>query len=311
MNAAFPYDSILLTGASGFIGAHLLETLIPTGTQIHLVGRKPPGEHLKPQLTSPNVRWHIHDGSTQGLIDILAQARPQLVFHLASCFLAQHTSQDIEALIQSNILFGAQLLEAMSHNDVHLLVNFGTSWQKYHNADYDPVCLYAATKQAFQDILFFYTQTTPLRAINLLLFDTYGPRDRRRKLFGLLLENMRSGQTLNMSPGDQLLDLVYISDVIAACFVSAGQLRTFAPGDMQTYAVSSGSPVSLRTVVARFEEIAGRKLSIAWGERPYRPREVMIPWNTGANLPGWRPEIDLDQGIALLLNSERPGNGIC
>ena len=66
------------------------------------------------------------------------------------------------------------------------MVNTGTSWQHYENSDHRPSNLYAATKQAFEEILNFYATAYPLRVCSLHLSDTYGPNDIRPKLFGFL-----------------------------------------------------------------------------------------------------------------------------
>jgi nucleoside-diphosphate-sugar epimerase len=67
-----------------------------------------------------------------------------------------------------------------------------------------------------------------------------------------------------------------------------------------SYAVTGGQRKTLRQVVATLESMAGETLPIQWGARPYRPREVMHLWN-GPVLPGWQPEISLEEGFAALL----------
>ncbi len=234
------------------------------------------------------------------MLDILNETKPKIVFHLASLFLSEHQSKDIEPLINSNILFGTQLVEAMVKNEVFKIVNTGTSWQHYNNEDYNPVCLYAATKQAFEDILKFYVEATPLRVITLKLFDTYGPNDPRPKLFNLLKKALRDQTPLSMSPGEQLIDIVYIDDVIDAFIIAAQRLLNDMVKKNEEYAVSSGNPLQLKDIVEFYEKTIGKKLPIEWGTRPYRSREVMKPWNRFKTLPNWKPKIGLEEGISRL-----------
>lgn len=284
----------LVTGATGFIGKNLVSRLVREGWQVHIVTRK--GSHLPPSLEFARVTNHTHDGTTEGMIHLVGEAKPNVVFHLASLFLAQHESKDIEPLILSNILFGSQLLEAMKVNDVRHIVNTGTSWQHYDNQDYSPVCLYAATKQAFDDILSYYTETTPIKAVTLQLFDSYGPNDPRPKLFKLLAKAAKSREVLAMSPGEQLIDLVYIDDVIDA-YLCATDLLSNLPSGHHIFSVSSGEPIPLRELVAIYEKVVGTKLCIDWGMRPYRPREVMRTWDKGKSVAGWHPKVSLFDGI--------------
>ena len=169
---------ILVTGATGFIGSHLVQRLLRDKHQVHVLTR--PGtdlDHLGGR--QDRIVVHSHLGSTQNMIEIIKDARPDVVVHLASLFVGEHKSTDLEELINSNVLLSTQIVEAMSLNDVRQLINVGTSWQHYEDADYNPVNLYAATKQAFLSVVRFYVETSELKVISLELSDTYGPDDRR------------------------------------------------------------------------------------------------------------------------------------
>lgn len=289
----------LVTGATGYVGSRLARHLAVQGWDVHVVVRPDSSLALLEAVRS-SLTVHSHDGSTGDLVSIVSEIRPAVVFHLASLFLAQHRPEDVEPLVRSNVLLGTQLAEAMAANGVHRLVNTGTSWQHYNSADYDPVCLYAATKQAFEAVLRYYIATTPLAVVTLKLFDTYGPEDLRPKLFTLLRKAAGKMQPLAMSPGEQLIDLVYIDDVVHAFMLAAERLIAGSAGRDEEYAVSSRSPVSLKQLVETYCRVTGRDIRVQWGGRPYRPREVMVPWNTGCTLPGWTPAISLEQGIKLM-----------
>jgi len=292
----------LITGATGFVGSHLTRRLINDGWGVHIIARQNSTLNIISDVVE-KITIHRHDGTTERMLDILNESKHKVVFHLASLFLAEHQSKDIEPLIKSNILFGAQLVEAMVKNEAYNLVNTGTSWQHYNNEDYNPVCLYAATKQAFEDILKFYIETTPLRVITLKLFDTYGPNDPRPKLFNLLKKVAEEQKPLSMSPGEQLIDIVYIDDVIDAFIIASERLLNGKVENCEGYAVSSGKPIKLKDLVKAYENVIGKKLPIEWGVRPYRQREVMVPWNNGRLLRGWSVKVGLEEGIKNLIRT--------
>jgi len=200
-------------------------------------------------------------------------------------------------LIRSNVLFGNQLLEAMKVSGVRFLINTGTSWQHYNNEDYNPVCLYAATKQAFEAILEYYVQACDIKAITLKLFDTYGPNDPRQKLFHLLNKAAMSGEPLDMSAGEQLIDLVHVDDVVDAYMIAAQRLLDGKVSVHEDYAVSSGCSLPLKELVALYSDATGWNVNVNWGARPYRFREVMRPWDKGRAIDGWRPKIALGKGL--------------
>jgi nucleoside-diphosphate-sugar epimerase len=285
----------LVTGATGYIGSNLTTRLVAEGWDVHVVVRA--NSRLdKVESICPSITIHQHDGSTLGMVRLVGDARPGVVFHLASLFLAHHQPEDVEALISSNLLFSTQLAEAMAANHVKYLINTSTSWQHYENAEYKPVNLYAATKQAFEDILAYYVDAFGLRVLTLALFDTYGPDDTRPKLISLLWKTALNQEALDMSPGEQLIDIVYIEDVMDAFLHSADLVTEQREGSIR-YGISSGNPIRLIDLVAAFEEATALKLSIEWGSRQYRLREVMAPWRSYMKLPGWKPRVTLAKGI--------------
>jgi nucleoside-diphosphate-sugar epimerase len=287
---------VLVTGATGFVGSRLVQRLLDEGLTVHLIVRPQSGlQELKSAASRVTVL--THDGSTGHLVKLVAQAAPDCAFHLASLFVAEHRSEDVVSLLDANVRFGAQLLEAIALNGVRRLVSAGTSWQHFNSSSYRPSSLYAATKQAFDAILDYYVDACGLRAITLKLFDTYGPGDPRPKLFALLRSAARLQTILDLTPGGQLIDLVYIDDVVEAFFLAGERLLLDRSGPKEEYAVSSGRPLPLRQVVAIYAEASGATLNVRWGARPYRAREVMIPWSRGDVLPGWIPRVSIEEGI--------------
>jgi nucleoside-diphosphate-sugar epimerase len=288
----------LVTGGTGFIGAHLIEHLQAAGWVVHMLIR-PNAERAS--LSSVGVHVHPYHGETVDVVKAIECSKPDVVFHLASLFLAQHTPQQIIPLIQANVLLGTQLLEAMSGAGVKLLVNTGTSWQHFLGQDYRPVNLYAATKQAFEDILAYYVDAAGIRAVTLSLFDSYGPGDARKKILRILVDSLETNEQLHLSPGDQILDLAHVDDICEAFLHAARLVRDPKHPSMANYAVTGGERMSLREIVATLEKVSVRTVRIDWGARPYRPREVMRLWD-GPVMPGWQPRITLADGFKTLLH---------
>jgi nucleoside-diphosphate-sugar epimerase len=285
----------LVTGGTGFVGRHLVCHLVRNGWQVQLITR--PSSRMPDAPEFSQVVCHVHDGSIDGMVNCVALAKPHVVFHLASLVLSQYETKDVESLIASNLLFGNQLLEAMKVAGVTRFINTGTFWQHYDNEGYNPVCLYAATKQAFEALLEYYVQACSINAITLKLFDTYGADDPRLKLFRLLENAAFAGEPLDMSGGEQYIDLVHVEDVVEAFRIAAQRLLDGKVSKHETYAISSGQPMQLKELVQRFTELTNLVVAINWGARPYRSREVRVPWNKGKNLPGWVPKIHPAEGI--------------
>lgn len=295
----------LVTGATGFVGSHLVKHLLADGWSVHVICR--PDSDLG-QLSSVIERVTVHRfaGDIDSMRAIMRHSKPDAVFHLASLFLSEHQPQDVQRLIESNLLFGAQLAEAMSLEGVRCLVNTGTSWQHYENREYSPVNLYAATKQAYEDLLQYYVEARNLSVITLKLLDTYGPNDPRNKLIKLLLNAAHTHTQLSLSPGGQSIDLVHVEDVVRAYAQAATLQLSGASLEHRSYGVSSGQPISLKALVAELELVHDVQIPVVWGGRAYRPREVMNPWQPATPLPGWKTRISLREGLRSLRSTASP-----
>lgn len=286
---------VLLTGAGGFAGSHLARHLRDRGVEVDALA------HAQGAGPRPPVPHHIYDGTLDSVRKAISNAQPQVVVHLASLFLSEHQPGHLDALVDANIRFGLHLLEAMDLEGVSRLVNAGTSWQHFGGAAYEPVNLYAATKQAFEDLVDHYVTARGLRAVTLKLFDTYGPEDRRGKIVPLLVQALRDGRCLELSPGEQCLELTHVDDVCAGFEMAALRLLEPRRSEHERFGLGSGHVVSLRELARLLEDLGGRRLDIRWGARPYRAREVMQPPKGLLPLPGWRARVPLRRGLEALL----------
>jgi nucleoside-diphosphate-sugar epimerase len=294
----------LVTGASGFVGSHLVRRLLKDGAEVHVLARN---ESPLSAINDVTERITVHriGANSQSVVSAVECAQAEIVFHVAAHFKAEHEIADVRALVDSNIAFTADLLEGMKQTGSNKLINTGTAWQHFHDAEYDPVCLYAATKQAAEDLITYYRNAFGIRSITLKLFDTYGPGDVRKKLFHAFHQASASEAPLPFSGGDQLLDLVHIDDVVEAFVLAAKLCGEFKPSQTETFGISARERITLRDAAKLYESISGLNLNIAWGARPYRIREVMNPWSRCKQLPNWMPSISLEYGIRSLLAREK------
>lgn len=233
----------------------------------------------------------------ESLAGIVADVRPAVVFHLATRFVSEHSAPDVAPLILDNVQFGAQLLEAMRGAEVRRIVNAGSAWQHFRNAEYSPVSLYAATKKAFSDILEFFVEAAGVQATTLEFTDTYGPGDTRRKLIPIMHEAERLKRELSMVSGELPLNLLHVDDAVEALVVAAARRGRDGAGGHEVYAVRSHEPITLKELFACWEKARGVRLAARWGERPFRAREVLDQWTQGNPLPGWNPRVSLLEGL--------------
>lgn len=235
---------------------------------------------------------YIFTDDIQELSNYLKDKAIDGIIHLASLYITEHKSEQVKDIVLSNIYFGTALLEACKLANTKWFLNTGTIWQNYNTPDYsdlyNPVNLYAASKQAFITMARFYSETTPIRFCTLKLCDTYGENDTRKKIFTLFGQIAKSGELLNMSPGEQKLDILHISDVVDG-FAHLATLLNDRKNSRNEYVLSCGYQRSLKEWARLYEERNKVTLNINWGGREYRQREVMKPY-IGNILEGWNPK---------------------
>ena len=274
---------VILTGTTGFLGSALLRRCRELGIETVVVGRTPVDLCLSDVLV-PNVPF---DGC----------------IHLATCYLPSHTEGQIPDLIDANVTFGTRMLEASVKLGCKWFVNAASFWQ--HASDGIPVNLYSAMKEAFQGIAAYYNAAYGLKVANLELTDTYGEGDTRKKLVNLWSRALSEQAPLPMSKGLQEIELVHRDDVVDAFLTLARMLDTDnekMKGCGETYFLPV-EKMTLRETASVFEEATGGKLSIQWGARPERAREIMKIAHRGSPLPGWKQTISLASGFTRLYES--------
>jgi len=299
---------ILITGATGFLGSNLVKSLVKESQYEIVVIKRLTSDISVLNSVLGYISVYDLDKTNNTIYDIISQERPEIVVHMASLFLSNHNLEQINPLIESNIIFPTKLLDAMAVHGVKRFLNTGTSWEHFNcSKEYNPVCLYAATKKAFEDILQFYIKSYGIMSVTLKLFDTYGPNDPRPKLFYFLKRCLVDEHPVEFSPGEQTLDLLYIDDVVTAYEKALRYLAKKESPENDIFFIGSGEERQLKDVVGIFEEVVEKKLNINWGSRPYRQREVMkakADIRLAEERLGWQPRVFLREGIEKMLKEE-------
>lgn len=274
--------SVAITGATGYLGGLFCKRLSKNGVPFVTIKR----------------------GATLGDMEsTLSQLNNAVVVHFASLFVAEHTSADISRLIESNILFGSQVLQAMQSTNVKKIVTAGSSWQDGRGPT-KPANFYAATKNAFEDIIRLFCDSNNFSAISLRIYDTAGPADPRGKLFTSLAKKITSESSLDLSPGGQKLHLIHADDAVSAFYHAAKMLFDSDDPGLKIYELRRDKSNTLRELLAQFHQQSGGKPRVEWGKRPYRDCEVLNPIEAHAILPGWAPQKSVEQIFSDIISSE-------
>lgn len=288
----------IVTGATGYLGRALSARLTADGRTVHALVRSTSSLE-RVRAVAPNVTFHVHDGTTERIATVIGEIDPEIVFHLASHYRREDSPSDLEDLVESNVLFGTQVLDAMRRAGCHRLVAAGSAFEHHGEGGDQAVNLYAATKRAFGEILAYYAEVAAIDAVVTVLYDVYGPDDERQRLPTLIREAQHGGPPLSLPTHPVNLDMLFVDDAVAA-LVRAGALTAEQRPGVRRFAASGGSVRSISDVVAAFERASGRPVPVASDAYPVPDRAIETPWR-GPQVPGWAPKVSLEDGFRLLL----------
>ncbi|MCJ7543636.1 MAG: NAD(P)-dependent oxidoreductase [Phycisphaerae bacterium] len=296
---------VIVTGATGFIGSHLVRHLATRGDgDVFALVRDCEDTHSV-QCHASRVARISDEPDVATLREVLRDVQVDVVAHLAALVEVQDDPARIAETIQANVTFGTLVLQACVEAGVRGFVNTGSFWESMDQGGaYRPVNLYAACKRAFADILHYYADAHDLRAVTLTLFGTYGPGDPRPNVFSLFEQSIEAADPIAFSPGQQLLDVLHVDDVVRAYEKAIEYVRRKESAAVECFEIGSGEALTLRDVAGLYEQARGLALKIAWGACPYRRREVhrrCADIGPAEAVLGWRPQWDVRAGVARMI----------
>ena len=286
--------NIVMTGATAYIGKKLLKRLKTEGHKVYALVRESSditqikGEAEAVICCTPYLELYAK----------LEAVLPDAYINLAGYYCGVHTPEKVQLLCDSNFLLPMYVTDAVAAAGGKYIIHTSSAQQCYMGESFNPLNLYAATKQSFEDVLRYYTSVRAVSSVVLQLFDTYGADDTRNKVFNLV-RRMHEGGEPAMSPGEQKMYFCYVDDVVDAYMKALTFVWQQKPGFYEKYAVRGENPIQLKEFVQKYIRYTGRNITPRWGEKAYMKKEIMDPAGYGRTVPGWQPKISYEEGIRL------------
>lgn len=302
---------ILLTGASGFIGQNFIKQL---GNKFQITALVRPHSNIT-KLNQCQI-FHFDGDDEKALVKLFKDETFDCVVHLATFYKSNHSPEDLKKILNANITFGTQVLEAMRTNPPKIFINVLTFSQFTHLENYSPLNLYDASKQAFADIIEFYRYQLPTNFAHLLLYNTYGSDDSRPKIFNLWKKNAQNLSPLEMSSGKQEIDISHINDVIKGFDILMTNIFSKQNFDANIiYTLENFPRYNLKDLANIFEKASGLRLNLLWGAKSDRKNEIYNPISSLISkkfqkLPHWNPQISLQEGIKSVFGNKTKMTGV-
>lgn len=285
----------IVTGISGFIGSHIARALVRSGWCIHGLQR-PTSDISSLKEARDKISFHVVDPT-----------RPESVFNaLPACdavlHLATNYGRDGESsstLLCDNTLFPLRLLEWTLSRGIPALINADTCF----TPEYPYLRSYTTSKKQFTQWGEVLCATASTRFVNLKLQHPYGPGDRPGKFVPAIIRDcLNNVGNINLTPGEQKKDFVYIADVVDAFVVVLEQLDSLTSG-FSSLDCGTGHAVSIRDFVGMVHRLTRSQAVLQFGALPYRDHEIMLSQanSTDLNALGWSAKTTLEEGLLLTI----------
>jgi nucleoside-diphosphate-sugar epimerase len=324
---------VLVTGGTGFLGSHVVRWLLAApGVEVTLLVRPSsnlwrlqswsvPGSDAVTDLRralAERVCVAVADVCAAGDMDaIIRRDRPEVLIHLAALVHHTHGSGGGPHVYAVNLDAAVNMHASFLACGGRRFITAGSCFEYGPQEDTvlneatpcRPIYDYAVSKAKATEAVLAKAEETATEALVLRVFAPYGPLEDPARIVPQLLSAGLTGTSLGVSAGGQVRDYIFVEDV-ATAFVAATLLPRL-PRVQAIYNVSTGAGHSLRQLAGAVERVLGRPLHLRWGERPYRPNELMCLIGDNrliANELGWRPVHDLDAGLRQTLAWSRPAS---
>ena len=295
-------ERVLITGGSGFLGACLAHELVAEGHDVHLLLRL---EFQGWRLQGLRGRYTPHWADLRDADAVqraVAACRPEVVYHLAAHG-AYPSQRDRRAILATNLVGTANLLDALQGRDYRALVQAGSSSEYGHKEDpmretdrLEPRTDYAVTKAAAT--LLCQAEALQGRPVaTVRVFSAYGPWEEPSRLVPYVMDCCYRGVHPRCTAGMQPRDFVYAGDVVALLKQAAHHPAAIG----QILNAGTGAQQRVRDMVDTIVAVCGGgKIRPEFGSEPLRPDEPTC-WRASIELTtaltGWRPRHDLRSGI--------------
>ena len=287
--------TILLTGATGYLGGYLSENFLNKGFKIIALALNK-NEQYKFQ---DNILTKVYYLDKTTVKEIFDNENVDVVIHTATLY--GRRQEHLTSMEKVNVEFPLEVLnEAINHN-VKIFVNTSTILNKNINP-------YTLTKNHFEDWLSLYSDK--IKCINLKLDHFYGPNDKPIKFIAWIIQELKNNvEKIDLTEGIQTRDFIYIDDVVSAFDIVIEKEKNIPNGKLNTFEVGTNNKTTIKEMVTTIKEKLGNtKTKLNFGAIPYRKNEILDYQvdTTGLHLLGWKPEyLSVRKGIQKLLEAER------
>ncbi|NOY99958.1 MAG: SDR family NAD(P)-dependent oxidoreductase [Chloroflexi bacterium] len=323
MSSFWSHRRVLVTGAGGFIGSHLVEALGRQGASVRAFvrynSRADAGflRDLQPELNGQVeiVAGDLRDG------DAIRQAVKGcgVVFHLGALIAIPYSYLHPAEVAETNFMGTLNVLMACRDLDVERLIHTSTS-EVYGTALRTPIdeghplqgqSPYSASKIGADKLVESFYRSYGLPAVTIRPFNTYGPRQSARAVIPTIITQALGQNTIRLGNLDASRDFTFVDDTVSG-FLKGARAKGAAGG---TYNLGTGSEIRIGDLAKRIIREVGRPVKIVVDAKRMRPEksevfQLLSDNSLAREKLGWQPQVDLDTGLRKTIDWIREHQGL-
>jgi nucleoside-diphosphate-sugar epimerase len=288
--------TILLTGATGFLGSYLLKSFIKNGHKVIALKRSTSNTYRIEEYLNQII---LYDIDKTELSDIFENHKIDIVINTVTNYGRKDTK--ISSIVDTNLILSLKLLEESVNNNVKAFINTDTLLERNINA-------YALSKAQLVDWMQFLS-THNSKMINVRIEHMYGTLDDENKFIYWLINQLKQNvENIDLTSGVQKRDFIYIDDIVSGYETMIKNIDRFS--NYEEFELGSGNSIEVKEFVKQIVKELNVNRTITtklnFGTVAYRANENM---NMEANIVklqnlGWKPKVSIEDGIKKILEKE-------
>jgi len=289
--------TVLLTGATGFLGSCLLDALLKDGYRV-VVLKRSTSNCWRIKHFSMHVK--TYDIDLQDLDLVFTEQKIDFVFHTACSY--GRKGESISEILAANVVFGLRLVDTCLKHNVETFFNTDTALPKHLN-------FYSLSKKQFAEWL--QHVSNKIRIVNMKLDYMYGPKDDTSKFVPWVIQQLSQHvPEIKLMSGIQARNFIFIDDVVSAYMTVLRQVDLLP--EVSDFEIGAGESIPMKKFLETLKVVyEGRNGEVPtqfnFGAIPYRKGEVMTVEMNSSSLEnlGWQPKTTHEQGLFKMVEIER------